>query len=143
MLFQAHINVDVTFKATAYIWRLKRISLYTMTLLYILAGANHLIHPEIYRKIMPGWIPLHEAVIFISGLCEILFAFFLLWPATRRLSAWLLIALLIAVFPANVQMMLNYLQEKNPGLWLTVLRLPLQIVLVCWAYSFTKQPSLE
>ncbi|HXB43330.1 MAG TPA: hypothetical protein VNV85_04705 [Puia sp.] len=92
---------------------------------------------------MPGWVPMHEAMIFMSGICEILFAFFLLWPSTRRLSAWLLIALLIAVFPANIQMMLNYFQEKNPGLWLAVLRLPLQIVLIWWAYSFTKPSSLE
>jgi uncharacterized membrane protein len=114
-----------------------------MALLYAAAGANHLIHPEVYRQIMPEWVPLHEAMIFISGIFEIAFALMLLFPLTRRISAWLIILLLIAVFPANIQMMLDYLHEHKPGLWLTVLRLPLQFVLIWWAYSFTKPLSLD
>jgi uncharacterized membrane protein len=114
-----------------------------MVLLYIVAGTNHLIHPEVYRQIMPGWVPMHDAMIFISGICEIIFALFLLPPLTRRIAAWCIIALLIAVFPANIQMMLNYLHENKSGLWLAVLRLPLQIVLVWWAYCFTKPAPLD
>lgn len=114
-----------------------------MVLLYIAAGTNHLIHPEVYKQIMPDWVPLHDAMIFISGICEIIFALFLLPPLTRRIAAWCIIALLIAVFPANIQMMLNYLHENKSGLWLTVLRLPLQIVLVWWAYRFTKPAHLD
>ena len=114
-----------------------------MSLLYVAAGANHLIHPEVYKQIMPAWVPLHDAAIFISGICEMAFALFLLLPFTRRISAWLIILLLIAIFPANIQMMLNYLHEHKPGLWLTLLRLPLQIVLIWWAYSFTKPFSFD
>lgn len=114
-----------------------------MTALYIAAGVNHFVHPGTYKKIMPGWIPFQENLIFISGILEILFALFLLFPLTRRIAAWCIVGLLIAVFPANIQMMLNYIQENNPMLWLSVLRLPLQIVLIWWAYSFTKFPPLN
>jgi uncharacterized membrane protein len=114
-----------------------------MVLLYIAAGTNHLIHPDVYRQIMPAWVPMHDALIFISGICEIIFALFLLPPLTRRIAAWCIIALLIAVFPANIQMMLNYLHENKPRLWLSVLRLPLQIVLIWWAYLFTKNQSMK
>jgi uncharacterized membrane protein len=117
---------------------MKMISLYIMSLLYIAAGINHFIHPEFYRKIMPPWVPLHDEMILISGIAEVLFALLLLFPFTRRFAACCIIALLIAVFPANIQMTLNYYHENNPGLWFTVVRLPLQIVLIWWAYLFTK-----
>jgi uncharacterized membrane protein len=120
---------------------MKTISLYIMSLLYIAAGMNHFTHPEFYRKIMPSRVPFHDGMILVSGISEVLFALLLLFRFTRRLAAWCIIALLIAVFPANIQMMLNYYHENNPGLWYTVLRLPLQIVLIAWAYIFTKPLS--
>ena len=109
-----------------------------MSTFYIAAGANHFLHPEVYRKIMPLWIERHEELIMISGAGEILFALLLLLPETRRIAAYGIIVLLIAVFPANIQMMLNFFHEHSPRLWLSILRLPLQIVLIWWAYSFTK-----
>ena len=114
-----------------------------MVLLYAAAGANHLIHPEVYKQIMPSWVPLQEEMVFISGLCEIVFGLLLLLPFTRRSSAWLIILLLIAIFPANIQMMFDYHHEHKQGLWLTVLRLPLQFVLIWWAYGFTKPLSFD
>ena len=109
-----------------------------MAAFYIAAGINHFIHPEFYKKIMPPWVGWHDALIFLSGVCEILFALLLIPRHTRVIGAWCMIALLVGIFPANIQMMLNYLHQKNPGLWLTVLRLPLQLVLIWWAYLFTK-----
>lgn len=108
-----------------------------MSVLYVTGGAYHFIHPEVYRKIMPHWLPWHEELIFISGVGEILFALFLLLPQTRQLGAWGIIALLIAVFPANIQMTLNYFHHNNPRLWLSIVRLPLQFLLIWWAYSIT------
>jgi uncharacterized membrane protein len=109
-----------------------------MTALYILAGLNHFIHPEFYLKIMPPWLPYHKGLVLISGVAEVLFALLLILPSARRTGAWLIILLLIAVFPANIQMMLNYQQENNPLLWIAIARLPLQLVLIWWAYRFTK-----
>ncbi len=117
---------------------MNKISLYIMALLYLVSGANHFMHPEFYRKIMPPWIAWHELFIFLTGLFEILFAILLLFFRTRRVAAWCIIGLLVAVFPANIQMMVNYLHENNPRLWIAILRLPLQFVLIWWAYLFTK-----
>lgn len=118
---------------------MKKISLYIMAGLYILAGINHFWRPEFYLKIMPPWLPWHEELVFISGVAEVALGIMLFFPATRRLAAWGIILLLIAVFPANIQMMLDYKAEHNPKLWIAILRLPLQIVLIWWAYLFTKE----
>lgn len=114
-----------------------------MSLLYIVAGVNHFWNPEFYLRIMPPWLPWHNELEVISGVCEILFGLLLLFSSTRRLAAWGIILLLIAVFPANIQMMLNYLRESNPKLWVSIIRLPLQIILIWWAYSFTKNIKLK
>lgn len=87
---------------------------------------------------MPSWLPWHYPLIYISGICEMVFGILLLPKATRRLAAWGIILLLIAVFPANIQMMLNYQQEHDPNLWIAILRLPLQPLLIWWAWQFTK-----
>jgi uncharacterized membrane protein len=108
-----------------------------MSLCYAAAGINHFIHPEMYIAIMPPWLPAHAALVFLSGLMEVLLAILLIIPFTRRFAAWGIILLLIAVFPANIQMMLNYHNEENPQFWLTILRLPLQLVLIWWAFQYT------
>ena len=109
-----------------------------MALFYAGAGVNHFIRPGFYLKIMPAWLPLQNELVFISGVAEVLFALLLFFPLTRRFGAWGIIALLIAVFPANIQMLLNYYREHNTMLWVAILRLPIQLVLIWWAYSFTK-----
>ena len=122
---------------------MKNSSVYAMSVLYVVTGLTHFIHPQFFLTIMPVWVPFHQSMVIISGACEILFAFLLLFPLTRRIAAWLIIALLIAVFPANIQMAVNYFNESNPMLWIALLRLPLQLVLIGWAYHFTKQLSLR
>lgn len=117
----------------------KKISLYCMAALYVLAGINHFANPDFYKKIMPPWLPWHSSMIFISGVAEIVLGFLLLPAQTRKLAAWGIIILLIMVFPANVQMMLNYQQDKNPDLWIAIIRLPLQLLLIVWAYQFAKK----
>lgn len=117
---------------------MKKISLYIMILFYAGAGINHFIRPDFYLKIMPAWLPLHKELVFISGVAEVLCAVLLLFSKTRRLGAWAVIALLIAIFPANIQMLLDYKHDNNPMLWVAILRLPIQLLLIWWAYSFTK-----
>ncbi len=121
----------------------KKMSLYVMTVFYILAGFNHFANPIFYKKIMPPWLDWHTTLIFISGALEIIFGVLLLPIKTRQLAAWGIIALLIAVFPANVQMMINFRNEQNPYYWVAVLRLPLQLLLIGWAYQFTKNKKIK
>ena len=117
----------------------RKISLYVMAVLYVWAGIYHFISPGFYKKIMPPWLPWHYPFIYISGICEFFLGVLLLLPQTRKWAAWGIIALLVAVFPANVQMMLNYWHQQNPYLWVAIVRLPLQLVLIGWAYQFTKK----
>jgi len=94
-------------------------------------------------KIMPEWLGWHKQLVIISGIAEITLAILLLFKRTQQLAALGIIMLLIAVFPANIQMMLNYYKEQNPMLWLAVLRLPLQLLLIWWAYSLTSTITIK
>jgi uncharacterized membrane protein len=102
----------------------------------IIAGVNHFLAPEIYFGMMPSWLPAKAAANAISGAAEIAGGLGLLIPRLRRPAAWGLIALLIAIFPANVQVAL---QGQMPGLdgapaWLLWLRLPFQAVFIAWVW---------
>jgi uncharacterized membrane protein len=117
---------------------MKKIALYVMALFYTVAGVNHFLNTPQYMQIMPPYLPYPLALVYISGVCESVFGLLLIPAGTRRWAAWGIIALLVAVFPANMQMMLNYKQDHNPQLWVTILRLPLQVLLIGWAYMYTK-----
>jgi uncharacterized membrane protein len=109
-----------------------------MAVLYTAAGITHFTRPAMFLQIMPPWLPLHHFFVYFTGVLEILLGVLLMVPATRKTAAWGLIILLIAVFPANVQMMLNYKNQNHPLLWVSVARLPLQVLLVWWAWLYTK-----
>ena len=96
----------------------------------------HFVKPDFYLAIMPPWVPFHEAMVIVSGIAEIVLGVALLVPRTRRLAAWGLIALLVAVFPANIQALLNARAQGLPELALWI-RLPLQGALIYWAYRYT------
>ena len=117
---------------------MKMVLLYLMSILYIAAGVYHFVNPRLYLRIMPSYLPCHIPLIYISGICEIIFALLLLPEATRPAGAWLIILLLIAVFPANIQMAVTFWQKENTYLWAALVRLPLQIVLIWWAWTYTK-----
>ncbi|HEY4063046.1 MAG TPA: MauE/DoxX family redox-associated membrane protein [Puia sp.] len=116
------------------------LSLYSMVLFYLAAGINHFWHPRMYEKIIPSYIPFHGPMVAASGICEIVFALLLLPLQTRWIAAWLIIALLIAVFPANIQMAVDYSRRHYPYTWLAILRLPVQFLLIAWAWQFTRRP---
>jgi uncharacterized membrane protein len=113
-------------------------------MLYIGAGVLHFVKPEVYLRIVPPYIPWHVWVVRVSGGLEIAGGLGLLISATRRAAAWGLIALLIAVFPANVYMATNPVETGavaiNPLLrWG---RFPLQALLILWLYWYTKDRDL-
>lgn len=112
------------------------LSLYIQAILYIAAGANHFINPKPYLALMPPYLPAHAQLVVVSGIAEIVLGIGLLFPATRSVSAWGLILLLIAVFPANVFMAMSSRFKKIPA-WLRWARLPLQGLLIWWAYRYT------
>jgi uncharacterized membrane protein len=103
----------------------------------VTAGVLHFARPEPYVRIVPEWLPAPRALVFVSGFFEIAGGVGLLVPATRRLAAWGLVALLVAVFPANVNMAVRRIGFDGPP-WVLWARLPLQAVLVAWAWWFTR-----
>ena len=119
-------------------FKLKAVGCYLMALLYIVAGINHFLNSSMYISIMPAWLPVKLFLVQLSGVCEILFGALLIPSATKQFSAWCIIFLLIAVFPANIQMSINYYRANNPYFWLTILRLPIQFLLIWWAWIYTK-----
>lgn len=107
---------------------------------YIAAGVNHFINEAFYLKIMPPYLPWHSELVAISGFAEIVLGLGLLVGRTRRCAAYGIIALLIAVFPANIYAFQNQHLLPAPG-WAHLLRLPLQGVLIAWAWSYTLRRS--
>ena len=103
-----------------------------LALLFIVAGVLHFVIPAPYRAIMPPWLPAHGALVAISGAAEIAGGIGLLHPVTRRAAGIGLILLLVAVFPANIQMLLLYRARGVPwwGELLLWFRLPLQVLLI-------------
>ena len=121
---------------------IKRRLLYLMSALYVLAGFNHLMNPAFYLAIMPPDLPDPEQLNVIAGLAEIVLGVYLLEPRVRSLAAWGIIALLVAVFPANLYVALENvgLPEGRPGTGNAVLnwiRLPFQALFVAWAWWYT------
>jgi len=120
----------------------KSVAKYLLALLFMAAGVNHFLRAALYAQIMPPYLPWHLFLIYLSGFFEIALGLMLLARPLTRVAAWGLIAFLLAVFPANIHMALHpqLFPTINPALlWL---RLPLQAVLIAWAYWFTR-PDLE
>jgi uncharacterized membrane protein len=118
----------------------QRIGLVLAAVVYVVAGTLHFAKPDAYLKIMPPYIPWHVAMVQLSGGFEILGGLGLLLARTRRLAAWGLVALLIAVFPANVYMATNPI-DAGAGSIAPVLRwgrLPLQLLLIWWLLWCTR-----
>lgn len=107
-------------------------------LLFVLAGLNHFRNPDFYVTIMPPYLPRHRDLVYLSGVAEIVLGVLLVIPRTTVLAAWGLIALLIAVFPANVHMALRAEEYPRFAPALIYARLPLQALLLAWAYWYTR-----
>jgi uncharacterized membrane protein len=110
-----------------------------LALFFIGAGINHFVRTGFYLRMMPPYVPFHLAMVQISGGAEILLGLLIAFRRPAPIAAWGLIALLVAVFPANVQMALHpetFPEFSARALWL---RLPLQPVMIAWAFWYTRR----
>lgn len=101
------------------------------------SGVAHFLAPKLYARIVPRWVPDPEAAVLWSGVVELALAVGLLIPRTRRASAWGAIALFVAVYPANIKHALDA-DAGTAEWWLTRARLPFQLLLIWWAYTFAR-----
>ena len=123
--------------------RVKFILKLLLGVFFIAAGANHFLRTGFYLRMMPPYVPFHLAMVQISGAAEILLGLLVLIPRRSAIAGWGLIALLIAVFPANVQMALHpetFPEFSARALWL---RLPIQALLIAWAFWYTRKNRRE
>lgn len=114
---------------------LQAVSIALLAALFITTGTLHFLHAQFFASIVPPWLPAHRFLVALSGAAEIAGGVGLIFPRTRRYAGVGLIVLLIAVFPANVEMAMHpqmYASTASPGalLW----RLPLQAVAIAWVW---------
>lgn len=114
-----------------------------LSLIFVVAGLLHFLIPGTYERVMPPYLPLHRELVYLSGACEVLGGVGL-WPKRTRPAAGIgLILLLLAVLPANVQMLLDARAAGKPSWWLALLwlRLPLQPLLMAWVWKISRSRS--
>lgn len=113
---------------------------WVLTVGMVAIGIAHFLRPEPFVAIMPEVLPAKVLLVYLSGAFEILLGLGLVHPATRRHAAWGLVLLYLAVFPANVNMAINDipLDGRHLPAWQLWGRLPLQLVLVAWAFWYTR-----
>jgi len=119
-------------------FKIKTISIIIMSLFYIMAGTNHFINPNWYVRIVPPILPFKTAIVYISGILEIILGSLLIFPKTRFIAGWGLIILLVAVYPANIYVALTNGEAMDITPLIAWGRLPFQFVLIGLAYWHSK-----
>ncbi len=120
---------------------LRTVMCWLFGLLFVAAGVNHVVNPDFYVRIMPPYLPWHRSLVYISGVAEAGLGALLLVPRFRSVGAWSLIALLVAVWPANIHMAMHpdlFPTFPPAALWG---RVAFQGVIIAWAYWFTGRPD--
>ena len=109
--------------------------LWAMSLLYIFAGIMHFIKPAMYKAIMPKYIPMHWLMVYLSGIAEIGLGVMLLFEETREFALLGIMLMLILFLIIHFYMVTDEFKTKLPR-WIFWFRIPLQFVLIYWAYSY-------
>lgn len=121
---------------------IKKILKWLLAIVFVLAGINHFLNPDFYLRIMPPILPWHLFLVYLSGFFEIAFGILLLIPKFSRFAAWGIVLLLFAVFPANIYMAMTAQNFSGFSPTMIYLRLPLQFVIIAWAFWFTRQEKV-
>lgn len=109
---------------------------YLLGVLFVLAGANHFRTPKIYKRIIPPYIPVHDTIVLLSGIAEMIAGFMLLNPETQTIAAWSIIVMLILFIPVHIYMLQNKKAALKLPKWILIIRIPLQFGLMYWAYQY-------
>ncbi|MDO6492631.1 MAG: hypothetical protein ABJD66_00955 [Cellulophaga sp.] len=112
--------------------------LYLMGLLYILAGFMHFIKPKMYMRIMPRYLPKHLQLVYISGIIEFLIGVGLFYNVTKNIAIYALIAMLSVFLLVHFYMLSSKKAAAGIPRYILLLRIPLQFVLMYWAYCYLK-----
>ncbi len=118
-----------------------RIGCFVMGTFYIGAGVMHFVLTETYMRVLPPYLPAHRELVLLSGMAEIAGGVGVLIPQTRRVASWGIVALLVAVFPANISMLQAHEQFPGIPVWALWARLPLQVPLILWALTYARRET--
>jgi uncharacterized membrane protein len=117
------------------------IQVYLMGVIYTILGVVHFTHTGFYRPLMPKFLPAHDLLIYLSGVAEIVLGIGVLFPQTRSVALWGLIAMLIVFLIVHVNMLLPG-NQLGISPWILWLRIPIQFILIYWAYLNLSQESI-
>lgn len=114
---------------------------WVLALAMVAVGITHFTDPDRFVKIMPSYLPWHLGLVYVSGFFEIVGGIGLLIPGLQRAAAWGLIALYIAVLPANINMAIHHLPfgDTEPSTFMLWLRIPLQLIPILWCWFLLKK----
>ena len=110
--------------------------LYAMATLYIVAGMFHFIKPKMYLRIMPNYVPNHKLMVFLSGIAEVILGISLCFPLLKNVAIFLIISMLFIFLSVHIYMLTNKKAAAGLPRWALILRIPMQFVLMFWAYSY-------
>ena len=116
----------------------KKLVLFGLAAFFINVGVDHFVNPEFYLSIMPPAFPLHLEAVYISGFFEVLGGVGVLIPRLRKIAGWGLVALLVAVYPANIYMAITPEAFPEASVALLYVRLAFQFLFFYWAFSVTR-----
>jgi uncharacterized membrane protein len=119
----------------------QRVGVVIAAVFYVIAGSMHFVSPDLYIRVIPPLLPWRNQLVATSGFFEILGGLGLLFLPSRRMAAWGLVALLVAVFPANLYVATNPAETGTTSIspLLRWGRLPLQAPLIWWVLWCTKR----
>ena len=119
--------------------RIKIITMYIMSIFYVSVGVNHFVEPDWFTQIVPPYLaPYDLALVYLSGVFEILFGILILINKTRYYAAWGLIFTLAAVFPANIYLAQSNGVAMDTSAAIAWYRLPFQSLFIVLAYWHRK-----
>ena len=129
-------NLSVALQLPVGWWR--KIVLFGLAAFFINIGVNHFVNPDFYLSIMPPAFPMHVEAVYVSGFFEVLGGVCVLIPRLRKIAGWGLVALLVAVYPANIYMAITPDAFPDFPVALLYVRLAFQFGFFYWAFSVTR-----
>lgn len=124
---------------------MKKVLRVVLAIAMIGVGVMHFVRPEPFIKIVPAFLPSARTLVYVSGFFEILGGAGLLLQRTRRLASLGLVALYLAVFPANINMAIHQINIGDSPMptWVPWVRLPFQVLFIAWAYWVGRPENRE
>ncbi|TBV27553.1 MULTISPECIES: DoxX family protein [Flavobacteriaceae] len=110
--------------------------LYLMAAIYVFAGFMHFIKPKMYMRIMPRYLPNHKLLVLLSGIAEIALGIALCIPVLKTTAIYGIIAMLVVFLLVHFYMLSGEKASAGIPKWILILRIPLQFVLMYWAWSY-------